>query len=1256
MIIRFLGTTPDSSSVLPMLTSICKQICYNYDQPIENIPDELSPLVIHLKKLLTCATQEKPLVIVLDSLDQLSPADDAHQMAWLPVELPPHVKIILSVLPNYYGILDKLRKMFEGDENYIQVTPLGENLGSVILKHWLENAKQSVTDAQWSIVQNAISRCNLPLFVKLVFDEICRWKSYSPPVQTKLAFTIHDSITQLYERVENQHGRILVMHALGYITASKSGLSEAELEDLLSLDEKVLNDVYQYHLPPVRRIPPLLWTRIRNDLPGYFAERDADGVNVIDWYHRQFIEASRERYFRNLNVLSEMHYNMAEYFRGTWAGIPKPFEYSELQRSRFGLTDKKGDSDRKVPAMPLEYTDASGKVIRFNLRKLNEYPYHLIRSHRYDVLFEEVLFNYNFLHAKLSCMPLTALLSDFEDYLAVQYDKDVKLLADALRLSASILTHHPDMLGPQIIGRLLPYYNSSQKIRILIQQCDTHGLTHCALLPSYHCQHTPGGPLQFSLEGHQFAPFGICVTSDARYLVSVSNKFVIWDLETGDVFRSVTPGIEGIMQNLVLSPDDKTACSFTNKNQVLICTIMTGEFKHLAKPVEGDEDILGCNMNNSTMAVWTAKHWYLYTKAGVLISKNAAEKHQQPMMHVDLGDKDEYSYLMMKSGEPNDDDMTLVINDEIEPFEIHSAMRLTRDMQTLYACIAISDNAVAVYKREGNVWKYDRTLAENQSKLFSLRLSLDENYLVGTTAKGYMLWCLKTDKVLELQLPAGVRNIPNKNQMSSMVLFSKSSEFVVAGVRKNLYVWDVKAGTLTKTLDAHFGRIIALCLVTAPGQNKIISSSFDKTIKVWNFDNILENVNCIDRCEKPIEAISLGRDVNLAATTTRNCVGIWNLDDGRLQKTLANSQHSSIITHAVLVGNGKHVISAESGNILIWDVEKEKVLKIDPQRDILQITLMEKDTKFLTFSKSAPNKVKCICRTVPEGEVVYQFEYQFKPPFKNAVITSEKSFLVCPAVDKNNEIISIFHSKTGTHINKQTPKWSDYKDYTHIIAMPNDTTQIAFIDQDKGNIWDVKKKKDHFIRSVKKWNGYCPSIGKIGLYAPDRGGLEILELRHGRVVHTLLPKVAEGVHKVRCMFTKNDRNVIYYHTGHKTIRVFRVADGTQIANYKVQAEISAMEGSHDGASLVLGAVDGSLTTLCIADLEDEESAGNIAKLPSRQVSATNPASGSPKRAAAGNGHIPNGNAANSSIGATMQVARFVAKAKTAQKSRACVLQ
>ena len=270
MLIRFLGTTPDSSSVLPMLKSLCQQLAFNFRQPYEEIPDELSPMTLHFKKLLAMASDDKPIVIYLDSLDQLSGADGAHQLSWLPIALPPFVKIVVSTLPNYYGILDTLRRMITSDENYVQITPLGENLGSVILKSWMKDANKNVTEEHWKIVQEALSRCNLPLFVKLVFDEISRWRSYFKPSQTTLAYTIHDSIVKLFDRVENQHGKILVSHALGYLTASKSGLSEAELEDLLSLDEKVLNDVYQYHLPPVRRIPPLLWTRIRADLPKYF--------------------------------------------------------------------------------------------------------------------------------------------------------------------------------------------------------------------------------------------------------------------------------------------------------------------------------------------------------------------------------------------------------------------------------------------------------------------------------------------------------------------------------------------------------------------------------------------------------------------------------------------------------------------------------------------------------------------------------------------------------------------------------------------------------------------------------------------------------------------------------------------------------------------------------------------------------------------------------------------------------------------------
>lgn len=65
----------------------------------------------------------------------------------------------------------------------------------------------------------------------------------------------------------NEHGEQFVRRALGYITASKTGLTKSELEDILSCDDIVLaGEVFKYHVPPIRRLPPLLWTRLRNDL------------------------------------------------------------------------------------------------------------------------------------------------------------------------------------------------------------------------------------------------------------------------------------------------------------------------------------------------------------------------------------------------------------------------------------------------------------------------------------------------------------------------------------------------------------------------------------------------------------------------------------------------------------------------------------------------------------------------------------------------------------------------------------------------------------------------------------------------------------------------------------------------------------------------------------------------------------------------------------------------------------------------------
>ena len=170
------------------------------------------------------ATAEKPLLIFLDSVDELTGSTDSNKMSWLPLKLPPHCKIVVSCTyedgnPALMQDLTFLRQMFEDDSQFLEVTALGSELAWNVMKLWMENAGRTLTNYQWRVVANALNSCSLPIFSKLVFQEVCRWKSYTAPERTVLNDCVQDSVFQLFQRVENKHGWMLVSHALAYVTA-----------------------------------------------------------------------------------------------------------------------------------------------------------------------------------------------------------------------------------------------------------------------------------------------------------------------------------------------------------------------------------------------------------------------------------------------------------------------------------------------------------------------------------------------------------------------------------------------------------------------------------------------------------------------------------------------------------------------------------------------------------------------------------------------------------------------------------------------------------------------------------------------------------------------------------------------------------------------------------------------------------------------------------------------------------------------------
>lgn len=73
---------------------------------------------------------------------------------------------------------------------------------------------------------------------------------------TQLASDIRGLITQLFESMEAEHGETFISHAFALLTAAYRGLSDAEMEDILSCDEKVMlwSLLQPCQGPPCRRL------------------------------------------------------------------------------------------------------------------------------------------------------------------------------------------------------------------------------------------------------------------------------------------------------------------------------------------------------------------------------------------------------------------------------------------------------------------------------------------------------------------------------------------------------------------------------------------------------------------------------------------------------------------------------------------------------------------------------------------------------------------------------------------------------------------------------------------------------------------------------------------------------------------------------------------------------------------------------------------------------------------------------------------
>ena len=221
--------------------------------------------------------------------------------------------------------------------------------------------------------------------------------------------------------------------------------------------------------------------------------------------------------------------------------------------------------------------------------------------------------------------------------------------------------------------------------------------------------------------------------------------------------------------------------------------------------------------------------------------------------------------------------------------------------------------------------------------------------------------------------------------------------------------------------------------------------------------------------------------------------------------------------------------SSESNRLVIWDVEERKPTYVCPSQNnqihIKQLEFHQSEMYVLcaTFDTRS-NLVNISSYTISDGDVTYKIEYNCKQgtEYKNFLITSDEMYLVVYRNDKKNDSLAIHTAMDGAFLHNVKLAYMNYKeDFISMIPMYKSPHLIAIIDLDKGNLINVRDKK--FIRSVPKWNGRATKDDKHGLYAPSRGGLELLDLKSTKQVKIFIPKIAEGVFDVDTLITPNDK-------------------------------------------------------------------------------------------------------------------------------------
>ncbi|KAM9831467.1 NACHT domain- and WD repeat-containing protein 1 [Neosynchiropus ocellatus] len=819
VVIRLLSIShPLRPDVDVILRSVCSQICLTCGlaPPSWRIANTHPELIGFFHDTLEQVSQQgQSLLIVLDSIDLLSEHHHGHKLHWMPSSVPPNIHLVVSMDTNSEVFVNARLKLKTLDGFY-EVERLSRDEGNLITDSYLTAYRRTLTLEQKEAILQSFDATGSPLHLMTMLFVAKRWASTTPLNDLRLGANVQEMLSQFFVMMEEKHGRELVGGALGYIALSRDGLLEAELRDILSLDNDILSEVYKYSLPPMPsliRFPPLIWACLRKDLDDLLEERWRCGVAALTLKSRRVREAVCARYLtserrgRSLSTL-------AEYFQGRWSGKLKPVSLPGLSLLL---------SDRKVPLQPLWF--APGLA---NIRKLQELPHHLLHAGLWEELRQDVISSAEWLYCKSKLCGVASVIHDLDQSSRYMDCAETGLIRDTLVLikpSLDYLDGHMDvaLFYSELLARLSSLATPfPSMIGRLCSQCEEWLLT-CAepiLIPKCSFLPAAGGALQHTMSGPHAGVLCLDLSVEAKVLVvgSEDGPIAVWSLVDRfliQVLRGHTAAVlclkltDGAAHCLSLSADGSLRRWSLNDGQQLLCI----------------QEAVSVN----PVPTWVRLH----------------RLDQLLCVHT----RSEVKVLQLDCGR---------VLSHLEGSEV----------------LGVLNDSVFVLSDHGRV-----SISNLQNKTLEVQLetrhgSLTPAASVTLPRRGKVLVVSKEGVLYQIS-SRGRHTASEFPLVPTLLSVSQEEKILLAGSDRTLSLFNINSDSVDKFLNLWHDDVVLSARVTADCR-QLVSGAADQLIRIWSVTTGAL-LDCLCGSNAPVTSLFLYDGFIISASSSASCVHMWSL-------------------------------------------------------------------------------------------------------------------------------------------------------------------------------------------------------------------------------------------------------------------------------------------------------------------------------------------------------------------------------------------